>query len=228
MSAKTTGEETDITEAEEHEFLDMGPEFRAQLAPYLDSPDKVELMYWACIKDGVNKDIKFKRTKLVPSAAVERAKRDKDFNYKFAHAIALAYQREILTSGNYPCSQCGKPATGLVQSPMTDYTGDLMIQDIAVATVCDNRDCVIKARGESLDIYAQLGSFLDSLKAEGIGVDIPSIEDPARICLGCGTIEGESKLRTCSRCKRAYFCNRECQSKAWKKHKKDCRPPEST
>lgn len=44
-------------------------------------------------------------------------------------------------------------------------------------------------------------------------------------CLNCG--DSGAKLR-CSKCKRAYFCSRECQTKAWKTHKADCMPPGSS
>ena len=41
-------------------------------------------------------------------------------------------------------------------------------------------------------------------------------------CLGCGK-EGE-ELSRCGRCKAAWFCDRECQRKAWPSHKAECIP----
>lgn len=39
-------------------------------------------------------------------------------------------------------------------------------------------------------------------------------------CLECGKSSG---LRLCSSCHHALFCGKECQTKAWKNHKKDCK-----
>ncbi|KAL7535378.1 hypothetical protein ACHAWF_005149 [Thalassiosira exigua] len=41
-------------------------------------------------------------------------------------------------------------------------------------------------------------------------------------CEFCGTVE--SDLKVCSVCKRAQYCSRECQTKAWKTHRRVCIP----
>lgn len=50
---------------------------------------------------------------------------------------------------------------------------------------------------------------------------------PAGRCDGCGTLrmESDARLLTCGRCKRAFYCDKECQKKAWGEHKKACEPP---
>jgi hypothetical protein len=46
----------------------------------------------------------------------------------------------------------------------------------------------------------------------------------ARICDFCKKPENPSKnLQRCTQCKKARYCNQECQRKAWQDHKKDCK-----
>ena len=47
---------------------------------------------------------------------------------------------------------------------------------------------------------------------------IESIEKDINYCLNCDSNEN---LLKCTRCKKAYFCNRECQKKIFKFHKYD-------
>ncbi|DAZ97381.1 TPA: hypothetical protein N0F65_003404 [Lagenidium giganteum] len=56
----------------------------------------------------------------------------------------------------------------------------------------------------------------------------PEAEEPAG-CAQCGVLQKfsadnpEGKLMTCSGCRSAEYCSRECQKKAWKKHKVECK-----
>jgi hypothetical protein len=59
--------------------------------------------------------------------------------------------------------------------------------------------------------------------AGGQGGDTPLSEiDPTR-CLSCGAEKKD--LQTCSQCKIARFCHRDCQRAVWPKHKLICRKP---
>jgi hypothetical protein len=42
-------------------------------------------------------------------------------------------------------------------------------------------------------------------------------------CYNVETLDGANKLMKCQRCKRAHYCNRECQVAHWKSHKKMCK-----
>jgi hypothetical protein len=45
-------------------------------------------------------------------------------------------------------------------------------------------------------------------------------EKPLRSCSNCGT--KKMSLSKCGRCKKAYYCNADCQRKDWAEHKKRC------
>ena len=54
-------------------------------------------------------------------------------------------------------------------------------------------------------------------------------DDTVPICDSCAKseldfAEGAAPLLLCSRCKRAKYCNRACQTRVWKEHKKTCIP----
>ncbi|KAF0700463.1 Aste57867_8992 [Aphanomyces stellatus] len=41
-------------------------------------------------------------------------------------------------------------------------------------------------------------------------------------CLGCKTSANNVALKTCSQCKTALFCSKDCQKTSWKTHKHEC------
>ncbi|ETW06766.1 hypothetical protein, variant [Aphanomyces invadans] len=41
-------------------------------------------------------------------------------------------------------------------------------------------------------------------------------------CMGCKTNPNNVPLKTCSQCKTALFCSKDCQKTAWKTHKHEC------
>ena len=43
-------------------------------------------------------------------------------------------------------------------------------------------------------------------------------------CLACTTCSGQPARRRCSRCKAAYYCDRNCQKSDWKTHRTLCEP----
>ena len=61
-------------------------------------------------------------------------------------------------------------------------------------------------------------------------LNIEEMEDPeppmrkSHRCFECLKYDDEVKeLKTCACCKIARFCGKECQGKAWKRHKKACK-----
>jgi len=54
-------------------------------------------------------------------------------------------------------------------------------------------------------------------------VEIEAVLKPTRKCDVCSSLPA----KPCARCKRTFYCSTECQTAAWKKHKKTCKAPTS-
>ena len=50
--------------------------------------------------------------------------------------------------------------------------------------------------------------------------DMSDIQIVTNMCGSCQT----PAITKCSRCKKVFYCNRECQKQHWKVHKKQCVP----
>ena len=49
-----------------------------------------------------------------------------------------------------------------------------------------------------------------------------SVDPTMSICAGCGS---EAAPHLCSRCQKARYCSRPCQTGHWKQHKRECKAP---
>ena len=58
------------------------------------------------------------------------------------------------------------------------------------------------------------------LSLKGENLQISSGEQKS--CLACYQIFPGDKLKSCSRCRLAHYCSKECQVKHWQAHKSDC------
>jgi hypothetical protein len=154
----------------DHTFHPLGG-FLEDIAPYLancDRKDKVPVCYKAnvLIKDG--EDIHFERTRLLPKAAIERAKTDPDFDYHLCLSIALSLKKQILEKcgGDVRCHECGERASTIFQTPTVDWTAEfdgslypiITIRDIWCKPCCTSNDaaCLEKVKGS-------FASFAESL-----------------------------------------------------------------
>ena len=45
---------------------------------------------------------------------------------------------------------------------------------------------------------------------------------PTKMCSSCG--KKSNTLKKCMACKCVWYCDKECQNKHWKEHKKECKP----
>lgn len=58
-------------------------------------------------------------------------------------------------------------------------------------------------------------------EAAGPAEDTAKTKPPQRQCNSCG--KSLDNLQVCGRCKSAYYCSKDCQTKDWKNHKKPCK-----
>lgn len=100
------------------------------------------------------------------------------------------------------------------------------------ATVMSEKTCMgpvaplltlMRQDAQELDLLdeATVQSFLEPLLETAAGASVGS--GSVRTCNHCNT--KKESLSTCSRCKKAFYCDKECQKLAWGKHKGTCRPP---
>ena len=45
---------------------------------------------------------------------------------------------------------------------------------------------------------------------------------PTKLCSACG--EKSDTVKKCTACKCVWYCDKECQNKHWKEHRKECKP----
>ena len=68
----------------------------------------------------------------------------------------------------------------------------------------------------------QLGSMSLGQSVERKDDETESNEAPTKLCSACG--EKSDALMKCRACKCVWYCDKDCQNKHWKEHKKECKP----
>ena len=85
------------------------------------------------------------------------------------------------------------------------------------------RECHKRAKRGGAAATTALGAEAGA-GAEGGGGGVT----PGRAAAGCAQCEGkatgERQLMTCGRCRNVYYCSKECQTKHWVVHRKQCGP----
>jgi hypothetical protein len=68
-----------------------------------------------------------------------------------------------------------------------------------------------------LNLAARVG---DSAAAENLATLVGRRDVTSACCVGCGA---SHKLKTCSKCRGARFCDMECTTRMWPAHKASCK-----
>jgi hypothetical protein len=166
----------------------------------------------------------FNFSEAVPAGVLRKALIDKSFCLKLAGTICSKFCAEILVSESWVCSageECRKPATKFIMTPMSYlHKSPPCVVDVLPVPVCGDPMCSTVAAQQTKDL---LKSVSDEIGVEK-GQTSALYSAKARVCLNCNKDDTcEARLLTCSRCKVAYFCDKECQKLAWAAgHKKAC------
>ena len=185
------------------------------------------------------KEVKFEETRLVIRAIADAARFNKEFDHTLCHSIAYSYRdgfpdilKEQLQTDVVLCHFCGQcPGTQTAQVPMStnmwlemdeidNGTKDspLLLLDMAGFYICDKEECAAGVRTAMAETMKMAMDFKALLAEKGIEM---------KNCLCCNKLETKDKqLKRCSRCKKVYFCDVNCQKRVWKKHKMECQPAE--
>lgn len=144
-------------------------------------------------------------------------------DYQFRHVLVTSLIRKnaklVLQDYNFWCCICDNMATDfhVNRGDLLDRTPPQVLATMAYP-ICDNKGCKLTAS-------QRMEGVLASLEKEDGMTGIYS-QSP-RECGTCGTTSVH-EMQICSRCKATYYCNRECQLKAWLEHKKCCVAPDSS
>ena len=100
------------------------------------------------------------------------------------------------------------------------YDASLVIYDMAIAAqeMSNNLEHV----KNGFKVALSTNTVGESLKAElkSVKKEIKTISRMDRCCSFCGE---KNEILKCSRCNKAFYCNKECQKNDWGKHKNLCR-----
>lgn len=171
----------------------------------------------------------YKRTRMVPKSLIVRANYDKDFSQVLLHCIAHSYRDEMMSvaeqhlekdGGNFVCDSCGKnKPTHFIQVPTDCWQIEpYETIDVAGILLCDENSCDVTAKQKFTSNMSKLTDVFKKLK-----------DDAGKaLCDCCTLLKDRDDLNRCSRCKKVYYCDANCQKLAWKRHKKVCRAPSSS
>ncbi|GAA5910422.1 hypothetical protein JCM6882_007353 [Rhodosporidiobolus microsporus] len=91
-------------------------------------------------------------------------------------------------------------------------------------------DCLIRQAGLPVPSSVTRGKVLKP----GDPIELPKVsthsreglvnEEVRRYCEGCEKKVSMDDMRRCGGCRRVFYCDRDCQRKGWKEHKKVCMP----
>ncbi len=131
------------------------------------------------------------------------------------------------------CCKCGKPQTYIGCKSML-FGPNFMMP--CCTPQCGGEECRLKCQADADDVMKGLSSAFaaaqgqasqDPLRAQFASKIASSLENLGRICEACSKMDDPDpngfKNKTCSRCKLAFYCSPECQTKHWKVHKKGCK-----
>ncbi|XP_071085093.1 uncharacterized protein [Haliotis cracherodii] len=101
--------------------------------------------------------------------------------------------------------------------------GDHAHSTISGSAKCSSTEKTLKENYNESGCCGGHDAFCSDENCTDITEFSPDIPEP-QMCGKCG--KHGVRLKTCSRCKTALYCSRDCQKKDWQRHKKTCRIPD--
>lgn len=126
--------------------------------------------------------------------------------------VVRHHDSEMFNNRKWNCVICGGPATKLVYHPVSYLTSETpQIRDLP------NAVCSPACQKKETDNVHNVMFDLTGLR--------PGQANTNERGLACDECGRKTKLLLCSKCRRTYYCSRECQTSAWNKvHKFLCQP----
>ena len=208
----------------------------AEVAAHLRTPasrQRIPLLVKDRITDATGQVNDVERRLEIPAGATEDCMAIVKIVHKF-HDEMVRWEtaKSAIVWKCSPRDECRRPATRFVRTPgwypaQPDRPGGgrevhMVIFNPGSTPICDNPACEGAAHQSTKMI---LKSVSDTIQQEQGGEGTPLYDKKTRVCDYCKAEQSEQKkpMKSCSQCKVAYYCDRECQRKAWKGHKEICK-----
>ena len=143
----------------------------------------------------------------VPDQKFRTADGRKEIMLTLQRIARQAYKRDVLTTVPFKCVSCGRKAThNYERYYWLQLTADSDVRVVNhVKPVCEPGICEAVAEQVLID---------DNFPGQDMNHGIHHCEQ-------CSKVDHAKK---CSRCRKVYYCSKQCQQLHWPQHKPNCKP----
>jgi hypothetical protein len=149
--------------------------------------------------------------KLIESTRTQRLSQEYvALHTDYIRKVLDEYHQTIKSKSDGLCVQCARPQHDVIHVPMSNLHQTPPIILSFSFPVCDNPECAKRAQD----------TVTSSINEKGLGVYAGTVK--VWSCENCEkSLVGTPKK--CGRCLEVAYCDKDCQTKNWKEHKKVCK-----
>ena len=141
--------------------------------------------------------------------AVQRAIRD-----ELRHVCRLHAEECEETLQGVACEECGARGIHIMQIPLPSLNMPAPGVGVMVSRVCGKSECAGAIRGGTMNSMQDMRAIFGSMYGQ---------HGPELKMMRCDSCGDWGKMKSCQRCRKVAYCDKECQRAGWKTHKPVCR-----